>query len=94
MNLRTAVAATTNLIRGIGSAVKTEATKHVESELEGMAGRVAERVADNPKVIQAVERVGAAASKPISDAVQPKIILATVVAVTVIVLVVASVRRR
>ncbi len=97
MNLRTAIASGTRFIghklSEAGKGAVNDASTHAENELSGMAARVAERVADNPKVIQAIDRIGTAASKPISKAVEPKIIIATVVAVVVILGVVAASRR-
>lgn len=97
MNLRTALASGARFVGKLAGEAGKEAakgaTQHAENEFAGMAARVAERVADNPKVIQAVERIGAAGAQPIANAVQPKIIIATVVAIAVIIGVVAASRR-
>lgn len=97
MGLRSAIVGASRFVgRAAGEAGKAAvngATEHAGAEFEGMAARVAERVADNPKVTQAVQRIGAAAAQPVSDAIQPKIIIATVVAIAVILGVVAASRR-
>jgi sensor histidine kinase regulating citrate/malate metabolism len=93
MNLRTSIVSGAHLLAKAAGQVGKEASKRAEDEFSGMASRVAERVADNPTVIQAIDRIGTAASKPIADAVQPKIIMAAIVAVVVIIGVVHASRR-
>lgn len=80
-------------ISGVKEAA-SQGTHAAETTASTALGEIAKRVADNPDVNAAVNKLGMVASKPASRAIQPHIVIAAVGAVIAIAFIVYVARRK
>jgi uncharacterized protein YjbJ (UPF0337 family) len=90
MNLQSATSQISGLIHKAVDKVRDSAS----TAAEGAVSDAVEKISDNKRVNDALDKLGKVASKPTSDKLKPTIIAAAVAAVVLVVIVVYAVRRK